>query len=133
MDLKFIKVFYEPLLMTKVVLIGERKETSLRTVSLEELMEEKITQVGSYFWDNTNRYILLGELQNKIDPSLTPDEYKKILGILKRYSSEIFESAVFTSLGEFYLLKESYGKKYPDYPPELDKAIRKRLFEKEKK
>jgi hypothetical protein len=116
--------------MAKTILVGEKQELPLKTVSLEQLIEEKIAQIGSYLWDNTNRYIHLGELQNNINLPLNSDEYEEILGILKKYSGEIFEDAEFTSRNEFYWLKETYGKKYPHYPPEIDKSITKRIFEK---
>jgi len=130
MDLKFIRAVYKPVKMEKAVLVSKKEETTLKTVSLEELKVERIVQVGSYFWNDTNRYISLGELKNKINLSLTSDEYEEILGILQKHSREIFENAELTSRGEFYWLKETYGKKYPHYPPDLDKRITKRMLEK---
>jgi len=118
--------------MEKVVLVSEKEEIPLKTISLEELFVKKIIQVGSYLWDNRNRYIYLSELQNHIDTPLTDKDYKEIIEFFKNYGGEIFESAKFTSYddGKFYLLKDVYGKKYPDYPPELDMAITRRIFEK---
>jgi hypothetical protein len=131
MDLKFIRAIYKPVKMEKVVLVSKKEETTLKTISLEELMGEKIVKIGSYFWDNSDRYIPLGELQNKINPSITPDDYKEILKIFEEHSERIFESAKFTRYGEFYSLKRSYGKKYPDYEPNLDRAITRRIIQKE--